>query len=120
MFFKRRTHRTVATPIFLFIFIVSLPKIFANSTLEESMDDAPRTSSEAVVAVERRLTTAPHGHLLTNTGVWSHDGRWIRFGHASPLIQDGSRDGFVFRQELDCPRPDELIFVREEGSEKFV
>lgn len=26
---------------------------------------------------ERLLTTAPHGHLLTNHAVWSADGRWI-------------------------------------------
>jgi hypothetical protein len=27
--------------------------------------------------VERQLTHAPHGHILTNTGVWSPDGDWI-------------------------------------------
>jgi len=26
---------------------------------------------------ERQLTSAPHGHVLTNTAVWSADGRWI-------------------------------------------
>ena len=25
----------------------------------------------------RQITTAPHGHLLTNVGVWSPDSRWI-------------------------------------------
>lgn len=28
---------------------------------------------------ERLLTTAPHGHLLTNHAVWSADGRWIAY-----------------------------------------
>src|SRR5438477_2306306 len=27
--------------------------------------------------MERQITTARHGHILTNTGVWSADGRWI-------------------------------------------
>lgn len=26
---------------------------------------------------QRQLTTAPHGHVLTNAGVWSPDSRWI-------------------------------------------
>ncbi|MHB0957060.1 MAG: DUF3748 domain-containing protein [Pirellulaceae bacterium] len=28
-------------------------------------------------ATERQLTHAAHGHILTNVGVWSADGRWI-------------------------------------------
>jgi len=28
-------------------------------------------------AAERQLTTAPHGHVLTNVNVWSPDSRWI-------------------------------------------
>ena len=30
-----------------------------------------------VSAVERQLTHAPHGHVLTNINVWSPDSRWI-------------------------------------------
>src|SRR5688572_25857635 len=26
---------------------------------------------------ERRLTSAAHGHILTNVGAWSPDGRWV-------------------------------------------
>ena len=26
---------------------------------------------------EVQVTTAEHGHILTNTGVWSPDGRWV-------------------------------------------
>jgi hypothetical protein len=36
-----------------------------------------RDSSLVLNAVERQLTHAPHGHILTNTGVWSPDGAWI-------------------------------------------
>jgi len=27
--------------------------------------------------MHRQITSAPHGHVLTNAGVWSRDGRWI-------------------------------------------
>ena len=39
---------------------------------------------------ERQITTAPHGHLLTNAGVWSPDSRWIVYDTRS------SPDGSVF------------------------
>ncbi|MBM4156790.1 MAG: DUF3748 domain-containing protein [Lentisphaerae bacterium] len=29
--------------------------------------------------VERQVTSAPHGHMLTNIGCWSGDGRWIAY-----------------------------------------
>jgi hypothetical protein len=29
--------------------------------------------------VDRQLTTAPHGHILTNAGVWSPDSAWLAF-----------------------------------------
>ena len=32
-----------------------------------------------ISASERQLTRAPHGHILTNVGVWSADGRWILY-----------------------------------------
>ncbi len=31
----------------------------------------------AQVGLERQITRASHGHILTNTGVWSPDGQWI-------------------------------------------
>jgi hypothetical protein len=43
-----------------------------------------------MTAVERQLTRAPHGHVLTNAGVWSHDGEWI----ACDVRSD--REGSVF------------------------
>src|SRR4051812_13826830 len=33
----------------------------------------PMTSN----GIEKQLTHAPHGHILTNAGVWSYDGKWI-------------------------------------------
>ncbi|MFM8497497.1 MAG: DUF3748 domain-containing protein, partial [Planctomycetia bacterium] len=43
---------------------------------------------------ERQLTTAPHGHLLTNTGAWSADGEWIVYdvrSAADGSVFDGTR-----------------------------
>ena len=37
------------------------------------------SSSTPILATERQLTHAPHGHILTNVGVWSADGRWILY-----------------------------------------
>ncbi|MEI7782447.1 MAG: DUF3748 domain-containing protein, partial [Planctomycetota bacterium] len=39
---------------------------------------------------ERQLTTAPHGHMLTNAAVWSADSRWIVYDTRS------GPDGAVF------------------------
>lgn len=43
---------------------------------------------------DRQLTTAPGGHLLTNTSVWSPDGRWIVYDVRSTpdgAVFDGTR-----------------------------
>jgi hypothetical protein len=37
---------------------------------------------------ERQLTVAAHGHMLTNAGVWSPDGRWLVYDTRSAV--DGS------------------------------
>jgi hypothetical protein len=42
----------------------------------------------------RQLTHAAQGHILTNTGVWSHDGRWIVYdirSDAAGSVFDGTR-----------------------------
>ncbi len=50
---------------------------------------APTT---AIVAAERQLTQAPHGHVLTNVNVWSPDGRWIVYDvRAADNVFDGTR-----------------------------
>lgn len=40
---------------------------------------------------ERQLTTAAHAHVLTNTGVWSPDGRWIVYDVRASDVFDGTR-----------------------------
>jgi Tol biopolymer transport system component len=43
-------------------------------------------------AAERQLTTAPHGHVLTNVNVWSPDSRWIVYDVRSvDSVFDGAR-----------------------------
>jgi len=44
---------------------------------------------ESLIVIERQLTHAPHGHILTNVNVWSHDGEWIVYDVRSGA--DGSR-----------------------------
>jgi hypothetical protein len=44
--------------------------------------------------VDRQITSANHGHVLTNTGVWSADGRWIVYdvrSDAAGSVFDGDR-----------------------------
>ena len=44
--------------------------------------------------MERQLTFAPHGHILTNTAVWSPDSRWIVYDVRSDpagAVFDGTR-----------------------------
>ena len=43
---------------------------------------------------ERQVTNSPHGHVLTNVGVWSPDGRWIVYDTRSDAAGerfDGTR-----------------------------
>ncbi len=45
-----------------------------------------------LLAAERQLTHAPHGHVLTNVNVWSPDGRWIVYDvRAVDSVFDASR-----------------------------
>ena len=47
-----------------------------------------------MLLVERQLTFAPHGHILTNSGAWSPDGRWIVYdvrGDPAGSVFDGTR-----------------------------
>ena len=55
-----------------------------------AMSDCPTTPR----GVERQLTFAPHGHILTNTSVFSPDGRWIVYdvrSDKSGEVFDGDR-----------------------------
>ncbi len=51
-------------------------------------------NSETPAARERQVTHARYGHILTNTGVWSPDGRWIVYDTRSDpagSVFDGNR-----------------------------
>jgi len=56
----------------------------------------------------RQVTSAPHGHILTNAAVWSPDARWIVYDVRSD--PDGSRfDGTVIeRVEVETGRVERL------------
>lgn len=61
---------------------------------------------------ERPLTTASHGHILTNTGVWSPDARWIVYDTRSTPdggIFDGVR---IERVEVASGRTETLYESR--------
>lgn len=56
----------------------------------------------------RQITHAPHGHMLTNVGVWSHDGRWIVYDVRSSVdgsVFDGMR---IERVEVETGRVEVL------------
>jgi hypothetical protein len=56
------------------------------------MGTKPATTSAG--AAEKQITFAPHGHILTNIGVWSPDSRWIVYDTRSDptgSVFDGSR-----------------------------
>lgn len=49
---------------------------------------------QAHATMPRQLTTAPHGHILTNAAVWSADSRWIVYDTRSSVdgsVFDGTR-----------------------------
>ncbi|MBM3844296.1 MAG: DUF3748 domain-containing protein, partial [Verrucomicrobia bacterium] len=49
-----------------------------------------------LVAGGTQLTSAPHGHVLTNVNVWSPDSRWIVYDVRGPGGEfDGARIGRV-------------------------
>lgn len=50
--------------------------------------------SPSAPAREVQVTSAPHGHILTNTGVWTPDSRWIVYDIRSDpagSVFDGNR-----------------------------
>lgn len=42
-----------------------------------SPSDAKEPMADTIQAIERQITHRPCGHILTNTSVWSPDGRWL-------------------------------------------
>ena len=64
---------------------------------------------------ERQVTCAAHGHMLTNSGVWSPDSRWIVYDtRSSPdgSVFDGTR---IERVEVDSGRI-ELLYESRNGA----
>ena len=64
---------------------------------------------------ERQVTCAAHGHMLTNTAVWSSDSRWIVYDtRSSPdgSVFDGTR---IERVEVDSGRI-ELLYESRNGA----
>ncbi len=67
--------------------------------------------TSAVAAAERQLTTAPHGHVLTNVNAWSPDSRWIVYDvRSADNIFDGAR---IERVEVATGRVEVLYEARE-------
>lgn len=63
----------------------------------------------------RQVTTAPHGHVLTNTAVWSPDGRWIVYdvrSTADGAVFDGTR---IERVDVETGRV-EVLYESREGA----
>lgn len=64
---------------------------------------------------ERQVTCGAHGHMLTNSGVWSPDSRWIVYDTRSTpdgSIFDGTR---IERVEVDSGRI-ELLYESRNGA----
>ncbi len=61
----------------------------------------PMSGLSQTSATEHQLTKAPHGHLLTNIGCWSHDGEWIVYDvrpDAAGSLFEGDRIERVHRE----------------------
>ena len=64
---------------------------------------------------ERQITSAPHGHLLTNAGVWTSDGEWLVYdirSDAAGARFDGTR---IERVEVATGRV-EVLYESVEGA----
>lgn len=67
----------------------------------------------SIMAADRQLTSAPQGHVLTNTGVWSPDSRWIVYDtRSADNVFDGTR---IERIEVATGRV-ETLYTAPEGS----
>ncbi len=63
------------------------------TAIQSHMPESPTHVKESF-APERQITSAPHGHILTNTRIWSPDGQWIVYdtrSDAAGAIFDGNR-----------------------------
>ena len=63
-------------------------------TSAQEATEAMLSTPISLEATERQITVAPHGHILTNIGVWSFDGDWIVYDvRSDPAgnVFDGNR-----------------------------
>lgn len=85
------------------------------SSLRSPSTNALELLSLLMDAIEMQLTSAPHGHVLTNAGVWSPDGRWIAYDVRSDpagAAFDGTR---IERVNVDT-REVELVYEAQHGA----
>ncbi len=57
-------------------------------------EPAGRSSANASASVDRQITSAPYGHILTNVDAWSPDSKWLYYDVRSDpagSVFDGSR-----------------------------
>ena len=64
---------------------------------------------------ERRITSAPHGHVLTNAGVWTHDGGWIVYDVRSDAAGTEFDGGRIERVEVATGRT-EVLYESRHGA----
>ena len=90
-------------------------------------------SSFAEVQVEMQITSAAHGHILTNIGVWSADSKWITYDVRSDQAGDVFDGQRIERVHIDsgevqvlyesghhsncgvattCPTDDRIVFIQ--------
>lgn len=75
----------ISHSILALVLMLSLPG--CTTPESPSMSTEARSVRESF-GEERQLTRAEHGHLLTNTGVWSSDGEWIVYDVRSDAAGD--------------------------------
>lgn len=66
-------------------------------------------------AEERQVTTAAHGHILTNTGVWSPDGEWLVYDVRSDPAGDVFDGNRIERVHVKSGRV-EVLFESQRGA----
>ena len=49
------------------------------TALDPKLRSADSRKQVVLGGIDRRVTDAPHGHILTNANVWSADSRWLCF-----------------------------------------
>ena len=72
-------------------------------------------SSIAEDQVEKQITSAAHGHILTNTGVWSPDSKWVIYDVRSDAAGDNFDGQRIERVNLDSGEVEVLFESRNEA-----